>query len=279
MSDIASAYRTVDAQPEAAELIEAMRQTAAWPAVQWLRSWTRPWLEVASGQPILDVGCGLADVLIGLGRDRPDDLRAVGVDASQRMLKQARADAQAAGVAVELHRADAAALPFPDGCFAAVRCERTLQWVGDPAAAVAEMVRVLRPGGALVLIDTDWRTAALDLDDPELEDLLTRTMTARPGADVGGRLRRMARDAGLEGVRVTGATAVVTDWDPDERDAPPGFIPPHLLARVLHEVGGLARSDAEARAAQLVTAARRGAFQMTVSLLAVVATRAASRGD
>lgn len=270
MSDVSNAYSTLDAQPEAADLIACMRQTAALSGVRDLRGWTRPWLRIPRGQAVLDVGCGLADVLIDLAGAHP--LRTVGVDVSASMLEQAAADARAAGADVELCQADAGALPFGDATFAAVRCERTLQWVGDPAAALAEIVRVLRPGGAAVLIDTDWRAATLDLGDPDLEELFTRLMVARRGSDIGGRLRRLAADAGLQDLRVRAAASVI-GWDPDEQDTPPALPPPAMLARGLHELCGLSLPEADARVADLVAAARRGHFQMAITLLAVVGVR------
>lgn len=279
MEERAPAYGTLDTQPDHAQLIACMRQTAAWPSVQQLRAWTRASLQVPAGGSLLDVGCGLADVLIGVGRERTDPVQLVGIDASSRMLVQARHDAAAAGVDLDLCRADARRLPFPEARFGAVRSERTLQWVDDPAAAVAEMVRVVRPGGSLVLIDTDWRTAAFDLGDPQLEELLARVVASGPSGDVGGRVRRLAADAGLQAVRVRGATAVITDWDPDERDAAPGFVPAERIAHLLVEVEGLSAREAHARAGDLVAAARRGHFQLTVSMLAVTGTRPGPGSD
>ena len=51
---------------------------------------------------------------------------------------------------------DACTLDEPDDSFDVVRSERTLQWLADPEAAVSEMTRVLRPGGLVSLVDTDW---------------------------------------------------------------------------------------------------------------------------
>ncbi len=269
MSEVSKAYRSVDSHDEAALLLEGMRQTAAWPAVQELRKWTRPNLEVPGGGAVLDVGCGLGEVLIDLARAWSGPVRLVGVDASQLMLDAARADAAAAGVEIELRQGDAAALPFPDASFDVVRCERTLQWVERPSDALDEILRVLRPGGSVVLIDTDWWTFALDIGDREVEELLARLVVMRPGADIGGRLRRMALDAGLEEVRVRGATSVVAQWSPDVQEGPPGFPPPRIMAQALTEVFGLTEREAGARADALVDAARRGRFQLTVSLLAI----------
>lgn len=274
MSEGLNVYHCVDSYNDAALLLEGMRQTAAWPAVQELRKWTRPSLEVLAGGVVLDVGCGLGEVLIDLARTRSEPIRLVGIDASELMLDAARADAAAAGVTIDLRRGDAAALPFPDASFDAVRCERTLQWVNRPSDALHEILRVLRPGGSVVLIDTDWRTFALDVGDREVEELLSRLMVIRSGADVGGRLRGMALDAGFEDVSVRGATAVVTDWSPDSREGPAGWIRAHMVAQLLTEAFDMTESETAASSDALVEAARRGRFQMTLSLMAVTARRA-----
>jgi ubiquinone/menaquinone biosynthesis C-methylase UbiE len=55
----------------------------------------------------------------------------------------------------------------PGGVFV-VRSDRTLQWLADPEAAVAELARVLQPGGLLALIDTSWDTFEIDLGNDHL---------------------------------------------------------------------------------------------------------------
>ena len=92
---------------------------------------------------------------------------------------------------------DAAALDEPDDSFDAVRSERTLQWLPDPRAAVAEMSRVARPGGQVSLIDSDWSTFAIDIDDDDIAARVRVTMRverARP-SHVGGRLAELASRA------------------------------------------------------------------------------------
>src|SRR5688500_13099405 len=142
-------FSQVDGQADPSMLIAGMDATAQWPAVQRLRSWERDRLGVAAGCAVLDVGCGTADVLAGLAAVATAQGRAVGVDASEQMLAVAQQRARAAGVSLDLRVGDATELDFEDGSFDVVRSERTLQWVSDPARAVAEMVRVLRPGGRI----------------------------------------------------------------------------------------------------------------------------------
>lgn len=110
---------------------------------------SRRWIgERASGR-VLVVG-------IGTGADLPHLVRArsvTGLDLSQPLLEGARARAAAMGVEAEMVHGNAEALPFADGSFDAVAATYLLCGVEDPAAALAEMVRVVRPGGAILLAD------------------------------------------------------------------------------------------------------------------------------
>ncbi len=102
----------------------------------------------------LDVGCGtgfFALQLAGLGH------RATGVDVAEEMLSRAKEKAAAAGLDIDFSAADAEDLPFPADSFDLV-IERHVIWtLPEPARALAEWARVLRPGGHLVLVEGDWR--------------------------------------------------------------------------------------------------------------------------
>jgi ubiquinone/menaquinone biosynthesis C-methylase UbiE len=94
---------------------------------------------VTEGERLLDAGCGLGEVARHLG-------------------------------SVVGPRGSVVALDFPDGHVDGVRSERVLQHLADPGAAIAELVRVTRPGGRVCVIDTDWPSLTHDgfghLDDP-----------------------------------------------------------------------------------------------------------------
>lgn len=101
-----------------------------------------PWLP--AGGRILDVGAGTGIVSAELRQVAADVL---GVDLSPEMIRQAR-ERLAGHVAV----ADAAALPLPEASIDAVTFVWVLHLVGDPAAALRESARVLRPGGRAVVV-------------------------------------------------------------------------------------------------------------------------------
>jgi ubiquinone/menaquinone biosynthesis C-methylase UbiE len=110
---------------------------------------TRPWL---CGQAVGDT----LEVAIGTGLNLPHyptDIRLTGVEWSEGMLAQARRRAAALGRVVDLGSGDARALRFADASFDTVVCTFALCGIPDDRAALAEMVRVLRPGGRLLLAD------------------------------------------------------------------------------------------------------------------------------
>jgi len=96
------------------------------------------------------------EVAVGTGRNLPyypQGVRLSGLDLSEEMLTVARQRAATLSREVGLQQGDAQALPFSDGAFDTVVCAFALCSIPDDRRAVAEMKRVLRPGGRLLLID------------------------------------------------------------------------------------------------------------------------------
>jgi ubiquinone/menaquinone biosynthesis C-methylase UbiE len=105
--------------------------------------------------------CGQAtgevlEVAIGTGRNLPyypQGIRLTGIEFSPAMVDLARRQAQQLDVEVDLRLGDAQALDLPDDSFDTVVCTLSLCAIPDQRQAVAEMRRVLRPGGRLLLLD------------------------------------------------------------------------------------------------------------------------------
>lgn len=99
----------------------------------------------------LDIGTGTGRLLEVIG-GRAE--RALGVDLSREMLAVARTKLEQAGLRnCSVRQADLYQLPLADGSFDAVTMHQVLHYLDDPAAALAEAARVLRPGGRLVVVD------------------------------------------------------------------------------------------------------------------------------
>ena len=109
----------------------------------------REWVCSQAAGDVLEIG-------IGTGRNLPHyraDVSLIGIELSPAMLEIARARARELGREVDLRVGDAQALEFPDDSFDAVVCTLSLCTIPDDRAAVAEVRRVLRPGGRFLLLE------------------------------------------------------------------------------------------------------------------------------
>lgn len=111
--------------------------------------------EVERGQCVLDLGCGAGlDLLIAADKVGPEG-RVIGLDASRDMLARARANAERAGFAdrIELMRGAIEAPPVADASIDWVISNCVLNLASDKAKAFAEIVRMLKPGGRILVSD------------------------------------------------------------------------------------------------------------------------------
>src|SRR6516225_9085940 len=168
-------------------------------------------LRLSGGEKVLDLGCGLGDdtvVIAGLVGSKG---RAVGVDASENMIVEARKRAEARRLKAEFEVGDAQALRFEDGTFDACRTERMLMHVPDAERAFAEMVRVVRRGGRLSVFDFDWETQFVDSPYRETTRLITRSFCdSFKNGWIGRRLPRLFKQHDMNDISVTPQTVMVT---------------------------------------------------------------------
>ena len=107
----------------------------------------------------LDVGCGTGFLSLELaGRGH----RVTGIDFAPQMLAEARKKAMAQGVAVRFEEGDAEQLPFAEGSFDLVMTRHVLWTLPHPEQAIDEWIRVLRPGGRLAAMDSQFDPSVLE---------------------------------------------------------------------------------------------------------------------
>jgi 2-polyprenyl-3-methyl-5-hydroxy-6-metoxy-1,4-benzoquinol methylase len=101
---------------------------------------------IAAGMRVLDVACGTGVVSVTAARR---GARVTGLDLTPELLAIARQNATTAGVTVDWHEGDIERLPFPDAAFDVVTSQFGHIFAPRPDVAIAEMLRVLRPGGTI----------------------------------------------------------------------------------------------------------------------------------
>jgi SAM-dependent methyltransferase len=231
-----------------------------------LKSQSREALALFPGATVLDAGCGPGTDVHALSATTT--CRTVGVDLDRAMLAAARANARP-GTSTEFVCANAARLPFPDNTFDATRSDRMLQHLPDPGSAVAEIVRVTRPGGRLVLIDTDWASLTIEgTGDPATAQLLTaiilRQVAASPTA--GRDLPLHAAHASAQILKVSQTTIASGDATLLRLIAHLDMAENAAMAAGLLDAVGLA-----AWRSRLSAASRNGALQSSLTLTMLLA--------
>ena len=155
----------------------------------------------AAGERLLEVGCGTGSLTFTLART-VDFAELTAIDYAQVYVDAARA--RNADPRIRIEQGDAAKLDFPDARFDRAVSLLVLHFVSDPAGAVVEMRRVVRPGGAVAAAVWDsgggmtamrmfWDTAAVL--DPAAADMRGRAMSKAVTGP--GGLARLFRAAGL----------------------------------------------------------------------------------
>jgi SAM-dependent methyltransferase len=142
------------------DLVRRLVEVYTTPDVVGQRETTLEILDLQPGERVLDIGSGPGFLAASMAERVGPGGGVFGIDLSEPMLAHARslpAQPEAAPMAFAL--GDATALDHPDASFDAAVCTQVYEYVPDLDAALAELHRVLRPGGRALVLDTDWDTA------------------------------------------------------------------------------------------------------------------------
>lgn len=156
-------------------------------------------LAIAPGEHVLDLGCGTGNVALAAGAR---GARVTAVDPARGLLDQAAERAAAAGVDVTFHQADAGGLPLSDDSFDVALSSFAVIFAPDPGRAVAELVRVTRPGGRIGM--TSWvpQGAVHDASVVLFDALPTMVEGERPKWGDPDWVRALFVEQGSESVRI-----------------------------------------------------------------------------
>jgi ubiquinone/menaquinone biosynthesis C-methylase UbiE len=191
-----NAYVTADYLKRVAETARTLKQ----------RSYQL--MQISRGDHVLDAGCGPAIDTLALAAVVGAQGKVYGLDNDPAMIAEAQRVTRTAGVTTQIEYIEATAMQIPlaANIVDAARAERLLQVLPITAeqSVVKELIRVTRPGGQIVLLDTDWGSASIDFSDSELEQRMMRffAQQMRPNGYAGRRLYSLCRAHHLEEIEL-----------------------------------------------------------------------------
>jgi ubiquinone/menaquinone biosynthesis C-methylase UbiE len=214
---LSKGFADIDLQKDGAVYKDCLRFLDSLPYYRRCKERSYELLRLAPGLSVLDVGCGIGDDVFRMAERVVPGGRVVGIDASSRMIEEARLRLPAS-VNVAFREGDARALPFRDSSFSRCRIDRTLQHIEGADMVLREMVRVLKPGGLLLAYDNDWGTFSINGTDEETTRIIERywcdSFTNRW---IGRYLKGYLLAAGLEEIRVYPSVSLIDDFDTADR--------------------------------------------------------------
>lgn len=259
-------HHTDDIDAETAAQLFFLDLQEAMPSVIRMRDWALGMLAPQPGETAVDVGSGAGSEVRRYAALVGPTGRAVGVEPHDRL--RAVAIERAAGTRATYIPGSTVALPFDDGSVDVLSCERVFQHLPDPEGAVAEFVRVLAPGGRVVLIDSDWGSMVVTPGDPAVirranDHRFSQAPNPFAGRHFVGQLTR----AGLQVDPDVAATAVVP---------PSGAVLTLLQSSLPAAVadGAITQTESDQLIADLSAAAAVGEAFVGVTMFGVCARKA-----
>jgi ubiquinone/menaquinone biosynthesis C-methylase UbiE len=199
----------------ASRKIEAVYQT---PDIIAQRHRTLTALELHEGEHVLDIGAGPGLLIADMAAVVGPGGHVTGLEASDSMLAVARRRCASLPTAdrITLVKGDAAGLPFPDASFDAATSAQVYEYVPDVAQALAELHRVLRPGGRALILDTDWASIVWNTtDQARMDRVLAAWIERFADPHLPRSLSRRLRDAGFH-IRQRQTLALLNpEYDPN----------------------------------------------------------------
>ena len=259
-------FTTVDQTGDPEFFSRFLHQANRLPSIVAAKSSIIEGLRLRGGERVLDVGCGMGADVFALAAMVGESGHVTGVDFSEALISEAKTRAAERSLAVSFEVADAQSLPFAHASFDAVRTERMLMHVPNATQAIAEMVRVLRPGGRLSVFDMDWETQFCDSSQREVTRKIALSFCdGMKNGWIGRSLPRLFKQHGMFDLSMVYHTVTV-DHE---------FLQLLLGGHVAHAVsiGTITESEANSWWADLDTANRESRFLYGWTAMTVASTR------
>ncbi|MCM6778570.1 methyltransferase domain-containing protein [Nocardia sp. CDC159] len=247
------------------QLIDVRDLQAALPGIRRLRHWAHEALAVRPGESAVDIGSGTGSEVLAFAEAVGPEGAAVGVEPDPNLLTAAERRAGDVGSHARFVPGDAYNLPLGTDSVDVALCERVFQHLTSPARATAEIARVLRPGGRVVVMDSDWGTAIVHPGERDAVRAVIETLIANTTNPFSGRrLPGLLTQAGLV-IDEIGSHALVQD-----RSVGAGALVGRISAMAVAR-GAITEQQRRALLEELDAGARSGDIHLSVTMFAVLA--------
>jgi arsenite methyltransferase len=229
-------------------------------------------LALQSGERVLDIGSGPGLLVAEMAEAVGQSGRVTGLEISDSMLALGRRRCADPSIRkrVAFVKADAVALPFPDGTFDVAVSTQVYEYVADLKAALAELYRVLRPSGRALIIDTDWDSIVWNAaDQGRMQRLLTAWTERFADPYLPRMLSRQLQEAGLQ-VRHRDVLVLFNpEFDPDTFSVANG----EIMADFAVAQHTMTRDDAQAWMQDLQRLGGEGRYFFSLNRYLFLATK------
>jgi arsenite methyltransferase len=254
---------------DASRKLEATYQT---PDVIAQRAATLHVLALQAGERVVDVGSGPGLLAAEMATQVGSDGRVIGLDLSDSMLALSRQ--RYADLAVSSYlsflKADAVRMPFADNMFDVAVSTQVYEYVPDVPAALAEVYRVLRPGGRVLILDTDWDSIVWAAgDQARMQRLLEAWVDRFADPHLPRSLAWQLQDAGFQVERREVLVLFNPEYDPNTYSVANG----QIMADFAVAQGRMPREEAEAWMRDLKRLGSQGRYFFSLNRYLFLATK------
>lgn len=255
-----------------AKAVARLEKLYSTPPIVDQRRRLRATISARPGESGLDVGCGVAYLACELAKEVAPGGRIAAIDRSSEAVdaSKVRVAKEELDAFVDVRLGDAADLQFPDESFDFVVSAQVYCYVPDVARAIREAARVLRKGGRLVILDSDWDMCIWASKDPSL----TRRVIAARGAAqfahayLPRELHALVQAAGMALTDAQSFSIIETRYDPNSFSA--GIIPSTRDAALKH---GMPPEEVERWVADLQSRTSEGEWFFCLNRFVFTATK------
>jgi arsenite methyltransferase len=229
-------------------------------------------LELRQGERVLDIGSGPGLLAYDIAASVGPAGRVCGIDISEDMLTMSRRRCTDQPW-IEFQRADATKLPYPHDSFDAAVSAQVYEYVADVPIALAELHRVVRPGGRVVVVDTDYGSLVIHTENEARMELV---LSAWNEHFVHGRLPRILsrqlRDAGFA-IR---HRDVIPMFNPEYHEHTYGKRLLGIMASFVVGRKGVSKEQSDAWFSEFAELSREGKFFFSLNRYVFVADKLAT---